>query len=281
MSNLHQLHRESLLREPPVRLEEIIADKKQELESVKAQIPLEFYQITAADLGSTHSLRDQIEGNDDFHFICEIKKASPSHGILQKNFDPVKQARQYNAAGAAAISILTDQKYFMGKLDYLQAIREIVDLPLLRKDFIIDPYQIYESRFYGADLILLIARILTRKQVAQFTSLAAELELEVLLELADEADLAKIPSVNHNIILGVNNRNLETFEVNLENSLKLKPQLPNDIPVISESGIATAADCLLLYQHGFAGALIGESLMRASSPEILLDEFRKGIADAG
>jgi len=281
MTILHQLHRESLLGEPPLRLDEIITNKRQELNRLKAQIPLEFYKVEPADPRLIHSLRQKLDRDNNFHFICEIKKASPSRGILQKNFNPIKQARQYDAAGADAISILTDEKYFMGKLEYLQAIRELVDLPLLRKDFIIDPYQVYESRFYGADLILLIARILTKKQVAQFTRLAAELGLEVLLELADEADLTKIPSANHNIILGINNRNLQTFEVNLENSLKLKPHLPDDIPVISESGIATAADCLLLYQHGFAGALIGESLMRASSPKFLLDEFRKGIANAG
>jgi indole-3-glycerol phosphate synthase len=281
MTILHQLHQESLLGEPPLRLDEIIAHKRQELNQIKAQIPLEFYQVEPSEPRLIHSLRKKLVSDNNFHFICEIKKASPSRGILQKNFNPIKQAHQYHDAGAAAISILTDEKYFMGKLEHLQAIREIVDLPLLRKDFIIDSYQIYESRFYGADLILLIARILTKKQVTNFTNLAAILGLEVLLELADEADLTKIPSANHNIILGVNNRNLETFEVNLENSLKLKPHLPNNIPVISESGIATAADCLLLYQHGFAGALIGESLMRASSPEILLDEFRKGIANAG
>jgi len=281
MTILHQLHRESLLGEPPSRLAEIIAHKKQELNRIKVQIPLEFYQVESAAPRLIHSLRQKLNRDNHFHFICEIKKASPSRGILQKNFNPLQQARQYYAAGAAAISILTDEKYFLGKLEYLQAIREIVDLPLLRKDFIIDRYQIHESRFYGADLILLIARILTKKQVAQYTSLAAELGLEVLLELTDEADLNKIPSANHNIILGVNNRNLHTFEVNLENSLKLKPHLPADIPAISESGIATAAACSLLHQHGFAGALIGESLMRASSPVTLLDEFRRGIAHAG
>jgi len=281
MTIIHQLHRESQLEKSPPRLDEIIAHKKQELNRLTAQIPLEFYQVESAVPRLIHSLRQKLDRDNNFHFICEIKKASPSRGILQQNFNPLKWARQYYAAGAAAISILTDAKYFLGKLEYLQAIREIVDLPLLRKDFIIDPYQIYESRCCGADLILLITRILTKKQVAQFTNLAVELGLEVLLELADEADLDKIPSANHNIILGVNNRNLHTFEVNLENSLKLKPHLPDDIPVISESGITTAADCLLLHQHGFAGALIGESLMRASSPVTLLDEFRKGIANAG
>jgi len=264
-----------------LRLDEIITHKRQEVNRLKARIPLEFYQVEPAAPRLIHSLRQKLDNDKNFHFICEIKKASPSRGILQKDFNPVRQARRYYAAGATAISILTDAKYFMGKLDYLQAIREIVDLPLLRKDFIIDPYQVYESRFCGADLILLIARILTKKQVAQFTNLAAGLGLEVLLELTNESDINKIPSVNHNIILGVNNRNLETFEVSLENSLKLKPHLPDDIPVISESGIATAADCLLLYRHGFAGALIGESLMRASSPATLLDEFRKGITNAG
>lgn len=262
-------------------LNEIIAQKKSELEATKAHIPVGFYQNAIVNFPGTKSLRRKLDMSRDFHFICEIKKASPSRGIIQANFDPIAQAQQFVDANAAAISILTDEKYFMGKLDYLKEIRKTVDLPLLRKDFIIDPYQIYESRYHGADLILLIARVLSKSQIAEYCRLAAELSLEVLLEIADRADIEKIPQSCKHIIPGINNRNLHTFEISLKNSLTLKPLLPEGLPVISESGIFTAADCQLLYENGFAGALIGESLMRASSPKALLDEFRKGITNAG
>ncbi|MDO9548686.1 MAG: indole-3-glycerol phosphate synthase TrpC [Candidatus Marinimicrobia bacterium] len=262
-------------------LDEIITHKRSELEALKSHIPVEFYQNAIVNLPRTKSLRRKLDMSRDFYFICEIKKASPSQGIIQANFDPIKQAQQYVEAKADAISILTDEKYFLGKLDYLKEIRKTVDLPLLRKDFIIDPYQIYESRYHGADLILLIARVLTKKQILEFSNLAAALKMEVLLELADANDLDKIPAADQHIILGINNRNLLTFNVSLENSLRLKPLLPEGLPVISESGILTAMDCKLLYEIGFAGALIGESLMRAASPKALLDEFRKGITNAG
>jgi indole-3-glycerol phosphate synthase len=262
-------------------LDKIISNKKTELTNVKSHTPIEFYQKMNFNDRAIHSLRQELDHNRDFQFICEIKKASPSQGIIRTDFDPVKQAQQYLDAGADAISILTDEKYFMGKLDHLQAVRKIVNLPILRKDFIIDPYQIYESRCYGADVILLIARILSKSQIAEFIRLAAELHLEVLLEIACQTDMEKIPQFRKNIILGINNRNLHTFEVNIENSLMLKPLLPTGIPVISESGIATAADCRWLYENGFAGALIGESLMRSACPKTLLNEFRKEIANAG
>ncbi len=262
-------------------LDEIIQHKKSELESLKAQIPVEFYQNSIVNLPKTKSLRQKLDSSSDFHFICEIKKASPSRGIIRANFDPVRLAQQYVDAGASAISILTDEKYFMGKLDYLKEIRKIVGLPLLRKDFIIDPYQIYESRYHGADLILLIARTLSKSQMAEYCRIAAELNLEILLEIADPADIEKILPTSKHIILGINNRDLHTFKISLENSLTLKPQLPKGIPVISESGIFTAADCKRLFINGFAGSLIGEALMQAASPKALLDEFRKGIAYAG
>jgi indole-3-glycerol phosphate synthase len=150
----------------------------------------------------------------------------------------------------------------------------------LRKDFIIDHYQIYESRLIGADLILLIARILSRQQIADFVGLASKLKLEVLIELADEMDVEKIPSTTDSIILGVNNRNLHNFEVTVENSIYLQPFLPTDIPAISESGIHTAEQCRILYEKGFSGVLIGEALMRAESPQKLLMEFRNGVENA-
>lgn len=223
------------------------------------------------------SLLASMSGNENFHFICEIKKASPSKGIIQPYFNPTAQAKLYEQGGASAISVLTDEKYFMGSLDYLKAIKKTVQLPILRKDFIIDTYQIYESKAVGADLILLIARILSKEQFNEYYEMVKELDLEVLIEIADPKDIDKIPANPDKAILGINNRNLHTFEVSLQNSINLKPNLPEGVPVISESGIHNADDCKLLFDHGFRGALIGESLMRAGSPVELLQQMKTGV----
>ncbi|HES59051.1 MAG: indole-3-glycerol phosphate synthase TrpC [Calditrichaceae bacterium] len=240
--------------------------------------------------GSIEALKDQIDLSErprslltkmsidtGFHFICEVKKASPSKGIIQPNFNPTEQSKLYEQGGASAISVLTDEKYFMGSLEYLKAIKRTVQLPVLRKDFIIDAYQIYESRAAGADLILLITRILSKDQLNDFYQQAKELGLEALIEIADAEDIDKIPVLPDKAILGINNRNLHTFEVSLQNSIHIKPNLPAEVPVISESGIHNADDCKLLFNHGFRGALIGESLMRAGSPVELLQQMKTGV----
>ncbi|MEJ2543755.1 MAG: indole-3-glycerol phosphate synthase TrpC [Calditrichaceae bacterium] len=201
----------------------------------------------------SRSLLANMFGNNGFHFICEVKKASPSKGIIQPDFNPTAQAKLYEEGGASAISVLTDEKYFMGSLDYLKAIKKTVQLPVLRKDFIIDKYQIYESKAAGADLILLIARILSREQLSEYYELARKLSLEVLIEIANLDDIDKIPGNPDKAILGINNRNLHTFEVSLKNSINIKPSLPDGVPVISESGIHNADDCKLLFDHGFRG----------------------------
>ena len=260
-------------------LTEIIAHKKIEVEEAKKRVPLDRIQSELNKTSNTRSLIENLKVDESFHFICEIKKASPSRGIIQPNFDPIGQANLYIDASASAISILTDEKYFMGNLEYLKQVRKQVNLPLLRKDFIVDTYQIFESRLNGADIILLIARVLTKDQIVEYTKIAKELGLEVLLEVADKDDVEKIPDQIENIFLGINNRDLNTFKVSIQNSLDLKSLLPTEIPVISESGIKTVKDCALLLQNGFKGALIGETLMRAESPKILLDEFRRGISD--
>lgn len=222
-------------------------------------------------------LIDIMADDTNFHFICEVKKASPSKGIIQPDFNPTAQAKLYEQGGASAISVLTDEKYFMGSLEYLKAIKKIVQLPVLRKDFIINDYQIYESKLAGADLILLIARILSKEQLNDYYELAEELKLEVLIEIADMDDIDKIPDNLNRAIIGINNRNLHTFEVNLQNSINLKPKLPESMPIISESGIHSVDDCRLLFNHGFRGALIGESLMRADSPVKLLQQMKTRI----
>ncbi|HPC35101.1 MAG TPA: indole-3-glycerol phosphate synthase TrpC [Candidatus Marinimicrobia bacterium] len=262
-------------------LDTIVAHKKRELIDAKKCIPLEFYQSQIGDNCSKYSLLKTMKQQGGFHFIGEVKRASPSRGIIKPDFDPLQQAKCYVKGGASAISVLTDSKFFMGKLDDLRVVREQVDLPLLRKDFIIEPYQIYESRYYLADIVLLIARILSAKQIAQFCELAAELALEVLLELATENDVVKIPSNHSNLILAINNRDLANFEMDLNNSFRLKSLLPDDVPVISASGISNADECVRLFQSGFAGALIGESLMRDPAPDRLLKKFRSAVANAG
>jgi indole-3-glycerol phosphate synthase len=244
------------------------AQKACSIEALKKQINLSkpFY-----------SLMDIMSDDTNFHFICEVKKASPSKGIIQPNFNPTAQAKLYEKGGASAISVLTDEKYFMGSLEYIKSIKKTLHLPILRKDFIIDTYQIYESKLAGADLILLIARILTKEQLNKHYELAKELKMEVLIEIADMDDIDKIPNKLDKVIIGINNRNLHTFEVSLQNSVNLKPLLPQGLPVISESGIHTADDCKLLLDHGFRGALIGESLMRSDSPVELLQQMKRAV----
>ncbi|MGL5042711.1 MAG: indole-3-glycerol phosphate synthase TrpC [Culicoidibacterales bacterium] len=194
-------------------------------------------------------------------YICEVKKASPSKGVIAENFDPVKIAQQYQLAGATAISVLTEPDFFQGKNEYLTSIRASVTLPLLRKDFIIDAYQIYEAKVIGADAILLICGILTFKELSLFLKIAASLFLDVLVEVHDEKELQKALKAKAQII-GVNNRNLKTFEVDIQNSIRLKKLVPSDVLFVAESGISSREDILALIDSGVDAVLIGEQLMR-------------------
>ena len=195
-------------------------------------------------------------------FIAEIKKASPSAGIIREDFNYIDIAKEYEAGGASAISVLTDKEFFKGDIKYLSEIKETVSLPALRKDFIIDPYQIYEARVAGADLVLLIARILTKEKIDAFLILSQELGMECLVEVHDNDELEKVLETEAAII-GINNRNLDTFETNLETTLQLRHRVPEDKIVVSESGIKTRADVLALEEAGIDAILIGETLMRS------------------
>ena len=254
-------------------LDKIVAHKKNEVRDKKENESLDSLKQRLAVLEPNRSLRKKMESDPGFHFICEIKKASPSKGLIQANFDPEKYARLYEGGGASAISILTDQKFFQGNLDYLKLVKQIVKLPVLRKDFIIDAYQIYESKLYGADIILLITRILTKEQVNDYIDIAGRLNLDVLVEFAEEDEIEKLSNGRDNVILGINNRDLNTFEVDFQNSYHLKSKLPQDLPIIAESGIHDGLACRQLKKWGFNGALIGESLMKSSNPEELLRHF--------
>ncbi|MHB2148640.1 indole-3-glycerol phosphate synthase TrpC [Calditrichota bacterium LG25] len=259
-------------------LEKIVRQKQKEVALLKRRIPLkDLKQKCAISAAKKYSLIEKMKDSAEFRFICEVKRASPSAGWIRHEVDPAGRAKAYAAGGAAAISVLTDRHFFNGRQEDLTQIRHEVDLPLLRKDFIIDEYQVWESALMGADLILLIVRILDTDQLERFLKLASELGLEVLVELHGEKDIEKLPAHIEKlpVILGVNNRNLDTFEVDLNHSIKMTGYLPHGLPAISESGVKSAKDCVQLKTHGFKGVLIGEALMRQQDPGKFLRHLRE------
>ncbi|OKY75938.1 MAG: indole-3-glycerol phosphate synthase [Desulfobulbaceae bacterium DB1] len=204
--------------------------------------------------------------------IAEAKKASPSKGVICPDFDPVRIAREYEAGGAQAISVLTDEKFFQGSLSYIPQVRQAVQLPVLRKDFIIHEAQITQARKFGADAVLLIAAILDKNRMADFLAQSRELGMDVLVEVHDEADLEKALAVDSPLI-GINNRNLRDFSMDLETTFRLKKLIPDSIPVVSESGIRTVEDIGRLAAAGVAAVLVGETLMRAGGRELAVHEL--------
>ena len=201
--------------------------------------------------------------------IAEVKKASPSKGVISADFQPVAIGRNYEKNGAQAISVLTDVDFFQGSLSYLLQVREAVSLPILRKDFIIDPLQIEEAHLHGADAVLLIAAILDLPQLVDYQAYAGELGMDVLVEVHDERETEQALLAGSRLI-GINNRNLKTFAVDLETTFRLKKLIPSDIPVVSESGLKTVEDFQRLKNEGIKAALIGETLMRAGADSDLL-----------
>jgi indole-3-glycerol phosphate synthase len=204
--------------------------------------------------------------------IAEAKKASPSRGVIAPDFDPVRIARGYAEGGAQAMSVLTDRDFFQGDLSYLVQVRRAVDLPVLRKDFMVDSLQIDEARAFGADAILLIAAILSEKQMRDFRQQAEELGMDVLVEVHNEEETEAALASGARLI-GVNNRNLRDFSVDLGTTFRLQNLVPKDIPLVSESGISRTGDIEQLRDHGICAALIGESLMRSGVQGTLLVDF--------
>jgi indole-3-glycerol phosphate synthase len=212
---------------------------------------------------------------ENFFFIAEVKKGSPSKGIIRENFDHLLMAKEYERGGASAISVITEKNFFFGAKEYLTEIKEKTKLPILRKDFIIDPYQVYESFKLGADFILLIAACLKESELKHLYELAMILGLNVLVEVHSTEDLEKALNIKPAII-GINNRDLNTFDVSMETSFNLKKMIPDNIHVISESGIKSNDDIKKLKDCGFSGALIGESLLRRENLTLALRSLING-----
>ena len=244
-------------------LEKIVANTKAGLIQKKAELSLEQIKSSLEDLELPRGrFKDNISNKDEA-IIAEIKKASPSAGVIVDEFDPVTKAIDYEAFGASALSILTEEDFFMGSVDYLKDVKEVTALPILRKDFIIDEYQLYESKLIGADCILLIASILSDHQIKDFINITKKLELDYLIEVHDENELQRVEHFE-DALIGVNNRNLKTFEVDLDNSVRLRNVFKQKNIFIAESGIKSREDMNYLKLNGINVFLIGESLMRGS-----------------
>jgi indole-3-glycerol phosphate synthase len=245
-------------------LARICADKREQLAALKAKTSIEAIRSKAAAAGETRGFGRALKekcARDDFALIAEIKKASPSSGLIRQDFDPVALAKAYQSAGATCLSVLTDEKHFQGSSDHLKAARKAVDLPLLRKDFILDPWQVYESRALGADCILLIMGALDDSCARELEALARSLDMDVLAEVHNAAELERALGLETNLI-GINNRDLKTLQVNLHTTLELAPQIPPERFIIAESGIRSHQDLVILAQTGVRSFLVGEWLMR-------------------
>jgi indole-3-glycerol phosphate synthase len=254
-------------------LEKIVSTKRQEVARAKHKITETELEDRLKDLPVCRGFASALAAGNQVRIIAEIKKASPSAGIIRNDFDPVTIAKIYQHHGAACLSVLTDEEYFLGHLDYLLAVRRVVDLPLLRKDFVIDRYQILEARCAGADAILLIAEILPGKQLADLHDEAQALGLDVLVEFHAAEQLSRVLDIRPHMI-GINNRDLHTFVTRLDHTLELISRIPRNILVVSESGIKTKSDVDRLHAHGVKAILVGESLMRRPDIGSALDELR-------
>ena len=248
-------------------LQEIVNYKRIEIEKSKKMISVEILNKKIKSLSKPLKFLDELRDKNEVGkagIIAEVKKASPSKGIIKKDFNHIEIAKEYEKGGAACLSILTDTPSFQGSPQYLKDIRRNTKLPILRKDFIIDTYQIIESRSWGADCILLIMKILKNKELSKLINICNEMNMDILFEINSQEELERLLPFNPKMI-GINNRNLENFETDIENSIKIKKNIPDDILVISESGINDVKDISYLGKHNINNFLIGERLMRSKN----------------
>ncbi len=255
-------------------LEQIVAHKKLEVAAARATVPLEELEARFPPVAERRpfagAMRDRVRVRE-IALIAEIKKASPSKGLIREDFQPAVHAADYEANGATCLSVLTDEKYFQGHNEYLLQARAACSLPVIRKDFMIDPYQIAESRALGADCILLIVAALDPAQLVDLADYAEAIGIDVLVEVHDRQELEQALQLNTGLI-GVNNRNLHTFETSLQTTLDLAGDVPQDRVLITESGIHTSSDVHTMTEAGIYGFLVGESFMRAENPGAKLKE---------
>ncbi|MEW6624497.1 MAG: indole-3-glycerol phosphate synthase TrpC [Bacillota bacterium] len=254
-------------------LDEIVEHKKIEVSNSKSKIPVEFFKGSLPQKGQV-SFKAALKGSG-VSLIAEVKKASPSKGVFREDFDPVKLAAAYQEAGAAAISVLTDSNFFQGSLQDLRKVKDTVKLPVLRKDFIIDPYQIYEAVYYGADAVLLIAAILEEQQLQDFIEITRALNISALVEVHSQEELSMVLGCGAEII-GINNRDLRTFKTDIVTTLNLAGLIPKDCILVSESGISTGEDVTKLAQAGVDAILVGEALVISSDIGAKVNELLRG-----
>ena len=259
----------------PDILKKIITRKHQEIAERKQSTSLESVINATKDAspvrGFINAMQTRINSGESA-VIAEIKKASPSKGVMREDFKPAEIAKSYQAGGASCLSVLTDVDFFQGSDKYLIEARNACDLPVIRKDFIIDPYQVYEARAMGADCILLIVAVLDNQTLNQLYSLAIALDLDVLIEVHDEAELLRSLPLGATLV-GINNRNLRTFETSLHTTIDLLPQIPDDRIVVTESGIHFADDVALMRENKVNAFLVGEAFMRADEPGVALNKL--------
>jgi indole-3-glycerol phosphate synthase len=252
-------------RSMPTILDQIVATKREEIARAKAETPEAALQKRLADAPAVRDFLAALSAGPPIRLIAEVKKASPSKGVIRADFHPVEIAQTYQRHGAACLSVLTDAPYFQGNLQYLTQVRTAVDLPVLRKDFIIDPYQVLEARAAGADAVLLIAECLDDERLERLHTAIVELGMTPLVELYGPANLPRVLRLGARLV-GVNNRDLHTFQVDLEHTLRLRRAIPSDHIVVSESGIRSRHDVERLEAAGVQAMLVGETLM--ANPDI-------------
>jgi len=258
-------------------LEKIVAHKRNEIDAAKDRCPAEQLETLLHGAPPVRDFTAALASAEGMALIAEVKKASPSAGLIRSDFDPVEIARTYERHGAHCISVLTDEKFFSGRLEYLTAIRSAVSAPVLRKDFLIDRYQVLEARVAGADCVLLIAECLDQRTLRDLFSYAAELGMQALVEIYDPENLERVLELGGGL-LGINNRNLKTFETDLEHSIRLGIPVAGQTLLISESGIRSRDDVERLLHAGVRAILVGETLMRADDIGIKIAELIGGQA---
>ncbi|NLV20823.1 MAG: indole-3-glycerol phosphate synthase TrpC [Syntrophomonadaceae bacterium] len=258
-------------------LDTIAAVTKKRIEQKKTEIPFEKIKKAALSINAATGFPfEKALNKPDISFICEVKKASPSQGVIAADFPYVQIAQEYEAAGADAISVLTEPEYFLGNDTHLVQIKDEVSIPVLRKDFVVDPYQIYEAKTLGASAVLLICSLMNTNTIRDCLAICDELGLSALVEAHDEREIESALAANARVI-GVNNRNLQEFTVDIGNSIRLRSLVPDNLFFIAESGIKTAADIEMLRQAKVNGVLIGETLMCSPNKREIIAELR-GIA---